>query len=148
MSSMSNVAAVRSFNRFYTRQIGLLNQGLYDSRFSLTEVRVLYELTHRKSPSAAELGKDLHLDAGYLSRMLGRFQKQGLIRRSTSNEDNRRSLLSLTQRGQKEFSLLDQRSSQEIDAMLKPLAAGDRQRLVHAMGEIKTLLEVPDSGKS
>src|SRR5215813_12151088 len=146
--NMNDVPAVRSFNRFYTRQIGLLNQGLYDSRFSLTEVRVLYELTHRKSPSAVELGKDLHLDAGYLSRMLGRFQKQGLIRRSASNEDGRRSLLSLTQRGQKEFSLLDKRSSEEIDAMLKPLTAGDRQHLVRAMGEIQSLLDAPDASKS
>src|SRR5262249_21722615 len=139
---------VRSFNRFYTRQIGLLNQGLYHSHFSLTEVRVLYELAHRQSPSAVELGKDLHLDAGYLSRMLGRFQKQGLISRSASNEDGRRSLLSLTQRGKKEFSLLDKRSSQQIDAMLKPLTAGDRQRLVRAMGEIQSLLEAPEATKS
>jgi len=87
--------AVRSFNRFYTRQIGLLNEQLYRSPFSLTEVRVLYELAHREKPTATELSRHLGLDAGYLSRILSGFEKHGLVEKIPSTADGRQSLLML-----------------------------------------------------
>src|SRR6266508_3882121 len=112
------VADVRRFNRFYTRQIGLLQEGYLKSPFSLSEVRVLYELAHRERPTATELGRDLGLDAGYLSRILRGFQKRGLLKRTQSEDDGRQSHLALTQRGQAAFAPLNTRSRDEIGAML------------------------------
>src|ERR1700694_2148124 len=98
------VADVRRFNRFYTRQIGLLQEGDLKSPFSRSEGRVLYELAHRERPTATELGRDLGLDAGYLSRILAGFQKRGLLKRTQSKNDGRQSHLALTQRGQAAFA--------------------------------------------
>src|SRR6266567_2241456 len=108
------VRAVRGFNRFYTRQIGLLHEALYRTPFSLTEVRVLYELGNRERPTASEIGKELRIDAGYLSRILREFGKRGLLRRRRSEADERQSLLSLTAKGRKVFGRLNERSNDEV----------------------------------
>jgi DNA-binding MarR family transcriptional regulator/N-acetylglutamate synthase-like GNAT family acetyltransferase len=142
---MTAVDVVRSFNRFYTRQIGLLNNHYLRSPFSLTEVRVLYELAHRDGPSATELGKELGLDAGYLSRILVGFEKQGLIVRRPSESDARQSHLSLTKKGRKAFSPLETQSHDEIAAMLSRLADVDQRRLVESMDRIKKLLAHPET---
>src|SRR5215467_5897866 len=113
----SRIAAVRRFNRFYTRQIGILHVKLLRSPYSLAEVRVLYELAHREDPAASELARDLGLDEGYLSRILRGFQKRGLVRKRRSALDRRRSLLSLTAAGHKAFAPLDARSSEEAAAL-------------------------------
>jgi DNA-binding MarR family transcriptional regulator/GNAT superfamily N-acetyltransferase len=136
----NHVQSIRSFNRFYTRQIGLLTESVYQSPFSLTDVRVLYELAYRAKPTAAELGRDLRLDAGYLSRILSRFQKRGLINRTPSQSDRRRSLLALTPRGRKVFAPLDARANTDMARMLDQLPEGDHKRLIHAMREIQNLL--------
>ena len=112
---------LRRFSRFYTRQIGLLQDGILRSRFSLTEARVLYELAHRDKPTATALAEDLGLDHGYLSRILGRFAQSGLVTRKRSADDGRQSLLSLTAKGQKAFAPLDRRSQEEVAAMLDGL---------------------------
>jgi DNA-binding MarR family transcriptional regulator len=117
------IAAVRRFNRFYTRHIGLLGAGYLDSPFSLTQVRVLYELAHRQRPTAAELSRDLGLDAGYLSRVLQGFRKSGLVERERSPTDGRQSHLSLTERGRAAFGPLDARSQQDIGGLLAELVA-------------------------
>jgi DNA-binding MarR family transcriptional regulator/GNAT superfamily N-acetyltransferase len=135
------VDAVRHFNRFYTQQIGVLREGLLKSRFSLTEGRVLYELAHRVEPTATELCKDLGLDAGYLSRILRNFEKQGFIDRKTSEADGRQSHLSLTRRGRASFAPLNQRSHDEVAAMLGKLSVADRARLTAAMQTIEELLD-------
>src|SRR5215207_9874764 len=134
------VAAVRRFNRFYTRQIGVLNEGLLKSPFSLTEVRVLYELAHRDRPTATELGRELGLDAGYLSRILRGFEQRGLIERQPSEADGRQSHLRLTGEGRSAADALDARSREEIGLMLRALAAGEQRRLVEAMRTIETSL--------
>jgi DNA-binding MarR family transcriptional regulator/GNAT superfamily N-acetyltransferase len=134
------VEAVRGFNRFYTRQIGVLREGLLDSPFSLTEVRVMYELAHRASPSAAELAQDLGLDPGYLSRMLSGFERRGLIERKPSEVDGRRSLLSLTEQGRATYAPLDVRAREDIERLLGQLAPAARSRLVAAMQSIETIL--------
>src|SRR5215471_6338763 len=108
-----HVRAVRGFNRFYTKQIGLLRKGYLGSPFSLAEVRVLYEVIHRKPPAAADLAKDLGLDPGYLSRMLRGFEKQGLISRSSAPDDARQNHISLTEKGRKAFVPLDERTRKE-----------------------------------
>lgn len=134
------VEAVRRFNRFYTQKMGVLHEGLLDSPFSLTEVRVLYELAHREEPTAAELGRELGLDAGYLSRILSRFEKKGLLRKLPSKADGRRSLLRLTRQGQEALAPLEARSSAEVAALLGGLSPAEQKQLVAAMHSIEGLL--------
>jgi len=132
--------AVRRFNRFYTRQIGVLQEHLLESQLSLTEVRVLYELAHRGNVTAVELRQELALDRGYLSRMLQNFERQGWIKTTPSPDDRRRIFLSLTHKGRKVFDPLDRRSSEEVAEMLAKLSAPLRDRLLGAMGEIEGIL--------
>ena len=134
------VGEVRRFNRFWTRQIGVLREGYLESPFSLTEVRVLYELAHREETTAGELGEELGLDAGYLSRILSGFQKHGLIRKRPSEADGRRRLLRLTERGREAFAPLEARSRSEIGAMLGGMSIAGQERLVEAMRAIERLL--------
>jgi DNA-binding MarR family transcriptional regulator/GNAT superfamily N-acetyltransferase len=142
MASETNpqVSAVRGFNRFYTRQIGLLRKSYLDSPFSLTEARVLFEVAHRDHPSAASLAKDLDLDPGYLSRLLQRFEKRGLVSRQPSLLDGRQHHLSLTSRGRKVFAPLDRHSHEQAAGMLDRLPAADRDRLIEAMHTIEKLV--------
>jgi DNA-binding MarR family transcriptional regulator/N-acetylglutamate synthase-like GNAT family acetyltransferase len=134
------VQAVRRFNRFYTRQIGLLQKGLLQSPFSLTEARVLYEVAHRKNPTATEIMHDLGLDRGYLSRILRSFQHRGLIARNTSKHDSRQQELRLTHKGLAEFRRLDKRSHGEVAAMLGKLPVPAQKRLVHALQSVESIL--------
>jgi DNA-binding MarR family transcriptional regulator/N-acetylglutamate synthase-like GNAT family acetyltransferase len=132
--------AVRRFNRFYTRQIGVLQEGLLDSPFSLAEARVLYELSHREQPTAAELCDDLGLDAGYLSRILRGFERRKVIARRRSTTDGRRNLLALTADGRTAFALLDRSARDQIALMLGGLPEGGRGHLLEAMRTIETVL--------
>ncbi|WP_374448342.1 GNAT family N-acetyltransferase [Stella sp.] len=137
---------VRAFNRFYTRAIGILDKGYLDSPFSLTEVRVLYELRHRDGPTAAALARDLGLDAGYLSRLLGRFEAKGWLRRDRQPGDGRSSSLHLTPTGIATFDPLEEASSRDIAAMLAGLPAAGQERLLGAMATIRGLLDGPEAG--
>lgn len=138
-SAAGHVEAVRGFNRFYTQRIGVLDPYL-GSELSLTEVRVLYELAHRDQPTASELGRDLALDPGYLSRILRRFESKGWLARVPSVADARQSLLALTAAGRKAFAPLQQKSSEEAAALLAALAPDAQQKLVNAMAAIEHLL--------
>ncbi|HEX8168498.1 MAG TPA: bifunctional helix-turn-helix transcriptional regulator/GNAT family N-acetyltransferase [Beijerinckiaceae bacterium] len=141
-----HVDAVRRFTRFYTRTIGVLHEGLLGSPFSLTEGRVVYELAQREGATAAELGKDLGLDAGYLSRILRGFEAKGLIARRSSENDGRQSLISLTPAGREAFGAMDARSREEVSGLLSPLADTDRSRLVAALRTVENLL-APDPAR-
>ena len=134
------VAEVRRFSRFYTQKIGVLQQAYLQSPFTLTEVRVLYELAHRERSTASELGRDLGLDPGYLSRILRRFEKKGLLTRKASRDDGRQQILSLTRKGEEAFAPLNVRSRDEIASLLGPLPVPEQKRLTAAMHEIETLL--------
>lgn len=138
------VEAVRQFNRFYTRKIGVLSGGLLDSPYSLTEARVLYELAQRPDHTATALQNELGLDAGYLSRMLAGFARQRLVTRTRSTEDARRAHLRLTPRGRKVFAGLNRRSSAEISQLLGHLPAPEQKRLVGLMHSVRHLLATPD----
>lgn len=134
------IETVRRFNRLYTREIGVLKEGFLDSAFSLTEGRVLYELAHRDKPTATEVRASLGLDAGYLSRILSSFEKRGLVEKTPSEDDARQSLLALTDNGRRQFAPLEERSSQQVGAMLEKLSDSERRQLVGAMQTIETLI--------
>jgi DNA-binding MarR family transcriptional regulator/GNAT superfamily N-acetyltransferase len=137
---VEHVAAVRRFNRFYTQHLGVLRQDWLDSPFSLTEARVLYEIKERRRATATDIGRDLGLDAGYLSRILRRFHKSGLIRKDVSPDDGRQSFLSITARGRKAFDPLETRTERQVGAVLDRLAAPEQGRLVAAMGVIERMI--------
>lgn len=136
----TRIAAVRRFNRFYTQRIGVLRDGLLATSFSLTEARVLYELAQRDDLTAARLCKALGLDAGYLSRVLARFLRRGLIGKRAHAADGRRSLITLTAKGRKAFAALDTRSRAQIGDLLAALSAPAQDRLVGAMRAVEHLL--------
>jgi len=140
MPGQEQIAAVRRFNRFYTRQIGVLRRNYLDSPYSLGEMRVLYEIAHGAT-TARDIGRALDLDAGYLSRTLRNFEKRGFLSRKTSKTDARASELALTARGHKAFAPFEDRSQQQVADMLAALAPDERARLVSAMGEIESLLD-------
>ena len=131
------IEAARRFNRFYTQRIGVLDEGLLDSPFSLTEVRVMYELAHHRGVGAAELVRELALDKGYLSRILKRFRAKGWIARTVADDDGRRHVLALTAAGRRAFAPLERRSQQQMRAMLAPLASPQRMRVLEAMRTIE-----------
>jgi len=131
------IAAVRGFNRFYTRQIGVLRKTFLDSPYSLGEARVLYELANRENLAAKEIGIELGLDPGYLSRIVQNFDEKRLITRKPLEADRRQYLLSLTARGRQAFARLDRSSHDEVAAMLAALPRGDGQRLIAAMAAIE-----------
>ena len=134
------IAAVRRFNRFYTRQIGVLRKTYLDSPYSLGEMRVLYEIAHNEAATAKDIGRALDLDAGYLSRILRNFEKRGLITRKASEKDARQSHLSLTARGRQAFDPAEKRSQRDVADTLARLKPGDQSQLISAMQTIENLL--------
>jgi DNA-binding MarR family transcriptional regulator/GNAT superfamily N-acetyltransferase len=134
------VAAVRRFSRFYTRRIGLLHEGLLGGPLSLPEGRIVYEIAQREKSSARDLGAELDLDSGYLSRLLRGLEEKGLIARRPSAEDARQNFIDLTALGREAFSTIDGRSREEIGAMLEKLSPSERRRLTMALGEAEQLL--------
>ena len=141
----ARIAALRRFNRFYTQRIGVLQEGLLDSPYSLAQVRVLYELAHPEradgAPTASELSATLGVDEGYLSRIVHGFEAAGMLTRRASAEDARRQLLALTRKGRAAFAPLDRRSHDQVGALLDTLAPGDQRRLVAASAAIERLLD-------
>lgn len=138
--SEERIGTVRQFNRFFTRQIGVLREGLLHSPYSLTEARILFELGHSDQVTASKLGRELGLDAGYLSRILARLEQLRLLEKVRSETDGRQILLSLTAQGREAFALLDRRSRDEVSEMLTDLSEEDQQRLLKAMQTIESVL--------
>ena len=140
MQKADAIAAVRYFNRFYTKQLGVLNEGLLESPFTLTEARIIYELANREKTSASELGAELGMDAGYLSRTLKNLESRKVLTRKTSANDARQSVLALTAKGRKEFENLDQLSRNQIEEILNELSPANQKRLLASMASIQNLL--------
>jgi DNA-binding MarR family transcriptional regulator/ribosomal protein S18 acetylase RimI-like enzyme len=141
----AEVAAVRAFNRFYTRKLGVLDQQLMKSPFSLSEARVLYELSHREEPAAKEIGIELGIDPGYLSRIVQKFDEDGLITRKPLPTDRRQYRLALTAKGRQTFAKLERNMQDDVGAMLAALRNGGSQRLIEAMATIERLLGAADT---
>jgi DNA-binding MarR family transcriptional regulator/GNAT superfamily N-acetyltransferase len=148
MASQQTIAAVRRFNRFYTRQIGVLRKNYLDSPYSLGEMRVLYELAQNEKLTASDIARTLDLDMGYLSRLLRNFEKRGLCSRKTSALDARQSHLSLTARGRKLLAPMEQRSQQYAASMLAKLDSTQQKQIVSAMSAIETLLTDASAAKA
>ena len=142
----ARIGAVRRFNRFYTRQIGVLRKTYLDSPYSLGEMRVLYEIAHGEAVTAKDIGRALDLDAGYLSRVLRNFERRGLITRKASEKDARQSNLALTARGRQAFDPAEERSQRDVADMLDKLPPPDQSHLVSAMQTIEKLLGAPTPG--
>jgi DNA-binding MarR family transcriptional regulator/GNAT superfamily N-acetyltransferase len=137
------ITAVRRFSRFYTRQLGLLQESLVDTRFSLTEARVLYELANREQVTASALAADLDMDHGYLSRILRRFGDDGLLMRKRAPDDGRQSLITITAKGRKAFAPLNKGSHDQVAELLARLAPADQERVTGAMATVEALLGAP-----
>lgn len=136
----SCVVAIRAFNRFYTKQIGVLQEGMLRTPFSYAEARVLYELAHQQRPTATDIRKELGLDAGYLSRILGQFERKKLVVRTPSKSDERQKVLALTAKGRRAFAPLEDRSNRSVAEMLDDQAPAQQKELVDAMRTIQRLL--------
>src|SRR5258708_39645777 len=141
----ARVAAVRRFNRFYIRRIGVLNKGMYKTALSLAEVRVLFELSQHENPTATDLRKSLGLDVGYLSRMLRGFVRNDMLRRTPSKSDRRRRHLCLTKQGRRALMPINARADAEAGALLETLSKRQQVRLLAAMTAIVRLLGSQDT---
>src|SRR6266545_3414653 len=139
----TNIAAVRQFNRFYTQKIGVLEENVYGRPLSLTEARVLYELANGDQVAASHVVAALSLDPGYISRIVGRFEKQKLVRRTTASGDRRKSVLTLTAKGAHEFARINVRSDSRVASMIGNLSPADQHRLVSSMQAIQSHLGTP-----
>ena len=140
-SGNGQVAEVRTFNRFYTRLVGALDEGVARSPYSLTDARVIYELAQRPATEVPDLRRSLNLDPGYLSRILTRFDADGLTVRRQSATDARRQVVELTDAGRGVYEMLDSRSQAEVETLLAGLSTEDRHRLVAAIRVIRQVLE-------
>ena len=140
-ASADPVGAVRAFTRFYTAQLSVLREGLLDTPYSMAEARIIFELNQRGSADSADLRRALDLDAGYLSRLLARFEADGLVTRRTSDADARRQTVTLTEAGRQAFELLDRRSNEQVHALLEPLSPDQTRRLTAAMDTVRELLD-------
>ena len=144
----TRVEAIRRFNRFYTRRIGVLHEGLLASRFTLTESRLLWELAHRDQLTATELARELDLDAGYLSRLLRGFKERGLIKSTRAADDARHQHLSLTAAGKRAFAPINARSQTDVSALLATLGEAQQQQLLAAMTSIEQMLGEPATART
>jgi DNA-binding MarR family transcriptional regulator/GNAT superfamily N-acetyltransferase len=138
-----HVDAIRQFNRFYTRRIGVVKPGIAGSPYTLAEARVLYALGRDGESTATAIGRELSLDLGYLSRLVQSLRRRGLLQAKRASHDGRQQLLKLTDKGRKAFTLLDTRSRDEMAEMIGPLKAPERERLVSAMRTVQSLLDAP-----
>ncbi|MCS3800809.1 MarR family winged helix-turn-helix transcriptional regulator [Niastella sp. OAS944] len=144
-SKQRTIEEIRAFNRYYTGLIGLLNDHLLDSEYSLAEVRILYEINTHQPVSASQIMSEMGIDKGYLSRVLKQLEKNGLISKQVSDEDARVALVSLTAKGETLFSKLNAASDQQIEALITNLSRDEQRTLIEHMHAIKVLLTVKTS---
>lgn len=132
---------VREFNRFYTNVIGLLDRQFLDTSFSLTEGRVLYEISHTELCTAKKIRSNIRIDEGYLSRIIDKFMQRGLVKKTPAPQDRRLHIIQLTEKGKKEFSMLNENSNKQISQLVNKLSVSERAELAELMGRIEHLLQ-------
>ena len=147
MINQEAISNVRAFNRFITQQIGVLEEGLLQSPYSLTEARIIFEMANSEDVTAKDLGGELGLDAGYLSRILAKLEERKLLKKTRSEKDARHQILQLTAKGRKSFEMLDSRSRSEVTKLLENLSEENQKRMLGAMKTIRDVLE-PDSDEA
>jgi DNA-binding MarR family transcriptional regulator/GNAT superfamily N-acetyltransferase len=135
-----NVATVRAFSRFYTRLVGLLDEGMHELPYTMTEARVLFELGQQNETDLARLRSDLGIDSGYMTRIVAGLQNRDLVATRKSATDGRRQILALTEAGSQVYEALDQRSADQIATLLQPLSPAQQRRVTTSMNEIRTVL--------
>jgi DNA-binding MarR family transcriptional regulator len=140
-SNQEFIEKIRSFNRFYTNIIGLLDQHYLETPYSLTESRILYEISHTSACSAKKIRQIIAIDEGYLSRIIHKFEQQGLVKKTASPQDKRLHIILLTEKGQLEFARLDDNSNQLTAQLIEKLSEKEREELTHMMTGIHTLLD-------
>jgi DNA-binding MarR family transcriptional regulator/GNAT superfamily N-acetyltransferase len=139
-NEVEQVSAMREFNRFYTTRLGLLRRRHLDGEFSLTEARILYEIGSNPKLTASSLRNTLGLDAGYISRLLTMLTKRKLVRQAASKEDGREKLLTLSTTGAKKLAQLNERSALQIEELLEPLSAADRETVINSLSKVRSIL--------
>jgi DNA-binding MarR family transcriptional regulator/GNAT superfamily N-acetyltransferase len=137
----ARIDSVRAFNRAWTARIGALGASHLDTPYTLTEARVLYELAKRTAAPVSEIRRELDLDAGFLSRIMGNMRAEGLLKTGVSDADGRQKVARLTPKGRRAFAVLDERASEQVESLLSPLSEGDQRRLVGALGAVHGLLD-------
>ena len=147
-SNQEFIEKIRSFNRFYTNVIGLLNQHYLETPYSLTESRILYEISHTSDCSAKKIRQIINIDEGYLSRIMHKFEQQGLVNKTASPQDKRLYIIVLTEKGQLEFAKLDDNSNQLTAQLIEKLSEKEREELTHMMTGIFALLDRANSARS
>lgn len=140
MKNKEAVKKIRSFNRFYTNIIGVVDGHILESPYSLTEVRLMFEIYNDPEPTARKIKNFLHIDEGYLSRTIDKLVKKGLIVRKQSSDDARKYILSLTKKGEKEFLLLNERSENVVEKMLSSLSAKEINDILTSVEKIEKIL--------
>ena len=143
LDPLDRVAALRAFNRFYTKELGLLGRGFMGTDYTLTEARIIWEIAQRGEAEVAEVRRELELDAGYVSRILARFEKAGLVIRERSEADRRRQVVRLTGSGRAVFRSFDRRSASELGRLLDDHTDAEQRRLLDAMGDVRAILGDP-----
>ncbi len=141
--TQESIAKIRSFNRFYTNLIGLLEQRFLNTQYSLTESRVLYEISHMEECTAKKIRENIVIDEGYLSRIIDKFIRQGLVKKSPAPQDRRLHLIVLTEKGRREFQKLNENSNQSISQLIGKLSGPETVELVGMMERIQELLKPP-----
>ena len=141
MNQAALIGEIRAFNRFYTDVIGLLDQHLLDSPYSLAEARILYEVRHHPGIQASQIMELMHIDKSYLSRLLRKLQKDGTIKRKKSGSDGRAVALSLTSKGNKDFELLNKSTNQQIAGLVAPFSSAQKENLVAGMSSVRQMLQ-------
>ncbi|HEY7179809.1 MAG TPA: helix-turn-helix domain-containing GNAT family N-acetyltransferase [Blastocatellia bacterium] len=140
-SEEEQVSAMREFNRFYTRRLGLLRRRHLDGEFSLTEARILYEIGANPKLTASSLRSALGLDAGYISRLLALLSRRKLVRQTASKEDGREKLLTLSHTGARKLAQLNEQSALQIQDLLEPISASDRETLIESLSKVRSILK-------
>lgn len=134
------ISSIREFNRFYTAILGVVNNHILESEYSITEARIIYELANCNGVTAREIKEKLHIDEGYMSRIISGFVKNGILQKKQSENDKRVYMLELTLKGRKIYNLINQRSDKQIENLIEHLNGTEQKKLLALIAQVKSML--------